>query len=222
MANHIYNLQQESNRRCYYLNNAGNKIYVKRKACKCHKNKEIYGNLRSEVLVDKGIYVVSYNELYEQPNWLTYTVSEQLKTADRKGMYFYKETGIHTSDDEDYVQNPWDKGHLAPAAAFSDTYDHLKTTFSYLNCSMQWDALNRGQWAELEAQERKWSVQYGDIKVKIELIFEADHLIRSTGVHVPTGFWKHLTFPDQSKKCYYFPNEDVPYQWDHYLKTCNE
>ena len=36
---------------------------------------------------------------------------------------------------------------------------------------MQLDRLNQGEWAELEAQVRKWSKQYGDIDVKIELVF---------------------------------------------------
>ena len=70
-------------------------------------------------------------------------------------MNFYKESDIYTSDNADYTKNPWDKGHLAPAAAFSDSYTNLKNTFSFLNCSMQIDQLNQGEWAELEAQVRK-------------------------------------------------------------------
>ena len=135
-------------------------------------------------------------------------------------MNFYKEADIHTSDNADYTKNPWDKGHLAPAAAFSDSYTNLKTTFSFLNCSMQLDRLNQGEWAELEAQVRKWSKQYGDIDVKIELVFAANHQVRNTGVHIPTGFWKHLTFPDNTKKCFYFPNEDAIYNWDRYEQNC--
>ena len=76
---------------------------------------------------------------------------------------------------------------------------------------MQLDRLNQGEWSEREAQLRKWSKQYGDIDVKIELVFDADHQVRNTGVYIPTGFWKHLTFPDDSKKYFYFPNEDTLY-----------
>ena len=65
---------------------------------------------------------------------------------------------------------------------------------------MQLDRLNQGEWSEIEAQLRKWSKQYGDIDVKIELVFDADHQVRNTGVYIPTGFWKHLTFPDNTKK----------------------
>ena len=29
--------------------------------------------------------------------------------------------GVKTSDNADYYKNEWDKGHLAPAATFSDS-----------------------------------------------------------------------------------------------------
>ena len=178
---------------CYYLTVSGNnKSYVNKSECKYDSTNitddNSQENLRSGVIIDKGIYTVSYNEIYEQPNWLTYTVSNRAKNVDRGRMNFYKESDIHTSDNADYTKNPWDKGHLAPAADFSDSYKNLKTTFSFLNCSMQLDRLNQGEWAELEAQVRKWSKQYGDIDVKIELFFASDHQIRNTGVHIPTGF----------------------------------
>ena len=149
---------------CYYLTAAGNKSYVDKSECKCGASSpaedSTQGDLRSVVIVDKGIYTVSYNEIYEQPNWLTYTVSNRVKNANRGSMNFYREAEVHTSDHADYIKNSWDKGHLAPAAAFSDSYTNLKTTFSFLNCSMQLDKLNQGEWAELEAQVRKWSKQY--------------------------------------------------------------
>ena len=63
---------------------------------------------------------------------------------------------------------------------------------------MQLNRLNQGEWAELEAQVRKWSKQYGDIDVKIKLHFSTDHQVRNTGVHIPTGFWKYLTFPNDT------------------------
>ena len=224
VAGNEQKLYQGSQGGCYYLTASGNKSYVNKSECNCGSSSKEENsnqiNLRSAVIVDKGIYTVSYNEIYEQPNWLTYTVSNRAKNVDRGSMNFYEETGIHTSDNADYNKNPWDKGHLAPAAAFSDSYTNLKTTFSFLNCSMQLDRLNQGEWAELEAQVRKWSKQYGYIDVKIELYFAADHQVRNTGVHIPTGFWKYLTFPNDTKKCFYFPNEDSIYNWDRYEQKC--
>ena len=182
-------------------------------------NKPVWGTCpKTSIIIDKGVYTVSYNEAYEQPNWVKYTVNNRPKNVDRGGMDFYKENGVLTSDDDDYYNNPWDKGHLAPAAAFSDTYDNLYSTFSFLNCAMQIDNLNRGEWRELEQQVRGWSVN-SSIDVEIELVFGDE--VRSTGVRLPIGFWKRLTFSDGSKKCFYFPNTNTDRNWDQYQVNCN-
>ena len=177
--------------------------------------------LRDAVIIDKGIYTVSYNELFEQPNWIEYEVSNRPKNVDRGNMDFYLESGIKTSDNADYYKNPWDKGHLAPAATFSDSQENLRKTFSFINCAMQIDDLNRGEWAELEQEVRDLSALLGTIKVRIELVFDPGHEIRETGVHVPTGFWKKLTFPSGKKECYFFLNAPPNKNWDMYLKDCN-
>lgn len=163
---------------------------------------------RTELLVYKETYVVSYNELYEQPNWVVYVVQDKPNTVSRKGMNFFKEAGIKTSDNGDYYKNIWDKGHLAPAADFSDTENNLKSTFSYLNCSLQHEKLNRGQWKILESQVRHWVDSIGPIKVIDELEFQKEHIILDTGGHVPNGFTKHVVFPDNNLKCFYFKNEN--------------
>ena len=135
-------------------------------------------------------------------------------------MDFYVPKGVHTSDNNDYRNNVWDKGHMAPAAAFTDTKENLKTTFSYLNCSLQFDKLNRGAWRELEAQERVWAKRYGTLKVRIVLHFEKDHLILPTGGHVPNGYWKHITFPNGNRECFYFPNSTPTKHWSEYEIQC--
>ena len=211
---------------CYYVNSNGNNTYVDRSLCTCSNSSAsstptTTNSNRTEVLITKSIYTISYNELYEQPNWITYISSNRPKLVDRGSMDFHLENGIHTSDDADYANNEYDKGHLAPAASFSDTYDNLYQTFSYVNCTMQKDDLNRTEWAQLETQERNWTSTLGDISVKIELIFNSGHEVRSTGVHVPSGFKKSLTFKDGSKKCYYFPNVSPTKNWDQYQISCN-
>src|SRR6056300_1975298 len=89
--------------------------------------------LREEVIVENQVFKVWYNEVYEQPMRLIYTSTNRQKGVDRGSMNFYKEDDVHTSDNADYYRNVWDKGHLAPAATYSDTMKNLKLTFSYLN-----------------------------------------------------------------------------------------
>ena len=173
------------------------------------------------LLVSNNIFQISYNEKYEQPNWVKYTVRDIVKNADRDGIEFYTVDSIYTSDDQDYYSNRWDRGHMAPAGSFNDSYENLYSTFSYLNVALQYDDLNRGTWVQLEEQVRQWADELGDIDIEIYLEFDPSHIILDTGAHVPTAFFKYVIFPDGSKRCYYFPNSTPDKSWHEYEIECN-
>ena len=179
-----------------------------------------FGQDRTDVRIKNNVFSVSYNETLEQPNWVEYEVRNITKKFDRGSMDFYTPKNVYTSDNEDYKNNVWDKGHMAPAAAFTDTKENLKTTFSYLNCSLQFDKLNRGAWRELEAQERAWAKQFGTLKVRIVLHFKPNHLVLPTGGHIPNGYWKLITFPNGNRECFYFPNSVPKKHWSEYEIQC--
>ena len=173
------------------------------------------------LLVSNNIFQISYNEKYEQPNWVKYTVRDIVKNADRDGIEFYTVDSIYTSDDEDYYSNRWDRGHMAPAGSFNDSYENLYSTFSYINVALQYDDLNRGVWVDLEEQVRQWADELGDIDIEIYLEFGSSHIVLDTGAHVPTAFYKHVIFPEGTKRCYYFPNSTPDKSWQEYEIDCN-
>ena len=173
------------------------------------------------LLVSNNIFQNTYNEKYEQPNWVKYTVRDIIKNADRAGIQFYTVDSIYTSDDDDYYSNRWDRGHMAPAGSFNDSFENLYSTFSYINVALQYDDLNRGVWVELEDQVRKWADNFGDINIEIYLEFDSSHIVLDTGAHVPTAFYKYVIFPDGTKKCYYFPNSTPDKSWQEYEIDCN-
>ena len=184
-------------------------------------SKQIDRNKIDSILVTTNIFEISYNEIFEQPNWVKYTVRDIVKNADRDGMNFYTVDSIYTSDDNDYFSNRWDRGHMTPAGSFNDSYENLYSTFTYLNVALQYDDLNRGAWVDLEEQIRKWADEFGDIGVEIYLEFDSNHIILDTGAHVPSAFYKYVNFPDESKKCYYFPNISPNKSWSEYEVDCN-
>ena len=173
------------------------------------------------ILVTTNIFQISYNEIFEQPNWVKYTVRDIVKNADRDGMNFYTVDSIYTSDDNDYYSNRWDRGHMAPAGSFNDSYENLYSTFTYLNVALQYDDLNRGVWVDLEEQVRSWADDQGDIEIEIYLEFDSNHIILNTGAHVPTAFYKYVSFPDGTKRCYYFPNTTPDKVWQDYEIDCS-
>jgi len=159
---------------------------------------------RSNVLVKTPIFTVNYSEVYQQPLKVEYQVLCPRGTASRKGMNFYTNDSIITSDDRDYVNNIYDKGHLAPAADFNCNLEMLYATFSYLNCALQNQYLNRGTWRILEEHERKLALS--DPKTRVQIVLEYKNPIKlPTGATVPSGFYKKITSGGKVYM-YYFPN----------------
>lgn len=154
------------------------------------------------------IFDVVYSEFYEQPLFLSYTVECPTGTASRSGMNFYKVEGIHTSDNDDYKDNPYDKGHLAPAAAFNCDREVLKMTFSYLNCALQHEGLNRGPWKELERFERDLAKVFEQVSVEITVNFTEELQRVPGGAAIPTSFTKIIRF-DGKSIAFVFPNENI-------------
>lgn len=171
-------------------------------------------DLRESVEVVTPIFKVLYSETKEQPLSLTYKSSNRPKNVDRGSMDFYKEVKIHTSDDDDYFNNVWDKGHIAPAASFSDSYNNLKQTFSFLNCVLQNQYLNRGEWSKLEAQERIWD-DNEELNITVDIIFSDS--ILPTGANIPSKFIKHIEFSQSDYfRCFEFNNEKPVNSWNEY------
>ena len=155
------------------------------------------------------IYTVEYSEKLEQPVSLTYFSINRPKNVSRGSMNFYKVAGTKTSDDADYYKNPYDKGHLAPAATFSDSPENLYLTFSYENCALQHKRLNRYLWKYLEAEEREWDDDQ-ELMVTIDVKFSDS--ILPTGATLPSKFIKHIKFLHENRYlCYEFENSgDLP------------
>ena len=160
------------------------------------------------IIVENDIFKVRYSERLEQPLEIWYRVQCPYGDASRSGMDFYKVSGIKTSDNDDYVNNEWDKGHLAPAAAFNCDKETLKKTFSYLNCALQHEGLNRGPWKELEEFERGLAKISDDVLVHIIVVFSELPSTVPGGATIPSAFIKEITF-NGIVYSFLFPNENV-------------
>lgn len=171
--------------------------------------------------IKKSIFDVKYSENYEQPIALRYRSTNRPTNVNRAGLDFYTEKGIKTSDALDYRANNYDKGHLAPAATFSDSDANLKATFTYLNCAMQDQDLNRGEWRLLEEQERKWDDKE-PLTIIVTLKFDNPVKRIAANAAIPSFMYKHIYF-EKSKKwqCYSFKNEKPLIGWEHHLIKCD-
>jgi endonuclease G len=176
--------------------------------------------LRDSVKVTNDVFSVIYSEKLEQPIWLKYRSTNRPTNVNRGSMDFYSEKLIKTSDNEDYKNNIYDKGHIAPAATFSDNMENLKQTFSYLNSTLQDQYLNRGEWRLLEEQERKWD-DLESLTVIVKVFFDETSKKLPTGATVPSYFQKHIYFEKQKKwKCFVFLNEKPKFAWEQLEMVC--
>jgi endonuclease G len=176
--------------------------------------------LRDSVKVTNNVFSVIYSEKLEQPIWLKYRSTNRPTNVNRGSMDFYGEKLIKTSDNEDYKNNIYDKGHIAPAATFSDEMENLKQTFSYLNSALQDQYLNRGEWRLLEEQERKWD-DSESLTVIVKVFFDKTSKKLPTGATVPSYFQKHIYFEKQKKwKCFVFLNEKPKFAWEQLEMVC--
>ena len=165
-----------------------------------------FSQLRDSVYVKTDIYEVMYSETLEQPLWVKYQVQCTGAGASRKGMDFYTVKDVKTSDAKDYEKNEWDKGHVAPAADFNCTKEMLYKTFSYLNCTLQHEKLNRVHWRLLEDYERLLAYVEGPVNVEVKVIFDKTPKRVPTGAAIPMAFQKTIITKTKTIK-FYFKNE---------------
>ena len=165
------------------------------------------------IRVKNNVFEVLYSQKLEQPLWLKYRSTNRPTNVNRGSMDFYTEKNIKTSDANDYAKNIYDKGHLAPAASFSDNMENLKQTFSYLNCMMQDQYQNRGEWRLLEEQERKWD-DTENLTVIIKVFFDKVPKRVPTNAAIPSHMQKHIYFEKSKKwRCFVFLNEKPKFKW---------
>ncbi len=184
-------------------------------------NFSVFGQKADEVRVKNGVFEVLYSQSLEQPIWIKYRSTNRPTNVNRGTMDFYKEPNVKTSDADDYKANIYDKGHGAPAATFSDNMENLKQTFSYLNCILQDQYLNRGEWRLLEEQERRWD-DTENLSVLITVHFDNPVKRIPTNAAIPSHLEKHIYFEKSGKwKCFVFLNQKPKFKWEQLEKICN-
>lgn len=164
--------------------------------------------------IETEIFTSIYDESFQQPVLVEYTVfcNPSSPTYERAGISFKSYPGLKASSSSDYKDNVYDKGHMAPANTFACKKDWLVQTFSYANCALQHQGLNRGTWAALERFERNLAGVHDEIQVHIEIFFSDKWTTNSDPARIPSSFVKSITWKEDGKEktiSFDFPNEDT-------------
>ncbi len=158
------------------------------------KNFELPYIIKNDVVIKHLGFTLSYNEKYEQANWVAYELTgmETEKVVGRSNN-FQTDNKVQTgsADDNDYKNSGYDRGHLAPAADMGWSAKAMDESFYYSNMSPQLPGFNRGIWKRLEEQVRSWAIDNNAIYVVTGPVLTPNlPTIGSDKVAVPEYYYK--------------------------------
>lgn len=145
-------------------------------------------------IVNHKYFSLSYNEPYEQAEWVFYRLDKSQLTAEiRKRPFFIYDPKVITksADWRNYNGSGYDRGHLCPAGDRRFSEEAYNETFYTSNITPQDKHFNAGVWNRLEQQTRFWAKEYGTVFVITGGILE-DNLptIGNEAVAVPQYYYK--------------------------------
>lgn len=167
------------------------------------------------VIIDHNYYSLSYNERYEQAEWVAYEMKKAYLTYDdRKRPYFIEDPLVRTksADWKNYRGSGFDRGHLCPAGDMRFSESAYNQTFYTSNISPQENAFNGGIWNRLEQKVRYWTKAYGSVFVVTGGVLENGlEEIGEEDVAVPRYFYKIIAKGDVDNLevlAFLMPHED--------------
>jgi endonuclease G, mitochondrial len=147
-----------------------------------------------ESIIKHVAYTLSYNEAFEQANWVAYELTrEETNPVVKRYNRFMTDPAVSTgtASSKDYTKSGFDTGHLAPAGDMAWSATSMKECFYYSNMSPQYPSFNRGIWKQLEEQVRNWAEEYASIYIVTGPVLEKGlPTIGPDEVAVPKYFYK--------------------------------
>ena len=110
----------------------------------------------------------------------------------------------------DYKGNPYDRGHLVPAADNRTDQEQMSESFYLSNMIPQTQNNNRGIWRILELGVRNTALT-NDIYVVSGTIYDEGYIVIGDGLGVPTRIWKVIYNSTNNEAiAFLFPNDAIP------------
>ncbi|OXA92874.1 DNA/RNA non-specific endonuclease [Flavobacterium hercynium] len=166
-------------------------------------------------VVKHQYYTLSYNEEFEQAEWVAYELKkEYLKNGKYKRPFFIEDPKVVTgsADWRNYKKSGYDKGHLCPAADMGFDEKAYNDTFYTSNVSPQRHDFNSGIWNRIEQKTRYWADKHNDIYVVTGGVLKnTDKKIGTENVAVPKYFYKIIVAKSGKEHkaiAFLVPNQD--------------
>jgi len=150
----------------------------------------------SNQIVKHDYFTLSYNEKYEQAEWVAYELKKSyVRSSNFDRPYFIEDPKVKTgsADWRNYKKSGYDKGHLCPAGDMEFAINAYNDTFFTSNISPQTHDFNGGVWNRLEQKVRYWATKYDGVYVITAGVLKPNlKTIGQEHVLVPNYFYKIL------------------------------
>ncbi|MDT7829276.1 DNA/RNA non-specific endonuclease [Pricia sp. S334] len=180
-------------------------------------------------VVEHSYYTLSYNEPYEQAEWVAYLLKKShLTQDDRERPFFIEDPKVKTksADWRNYKGSGYDRGHLCPAGDRRFSEQAYNETFYTSNISPQDRDFNAGVWNRLELQIRAWARRYGELFIVTGGVLEPGlKEIGEEGVDVPKFYYKVIARgnPDEPEVlAFLLPGRESSRPLSHFMVTVDE
>lgn len=151
---------------------------------------------KDEQIIKHKYYTLSYNEEYEQANWVAYILTNNnlVKNVKRTNKFIEdRKVNTGSASSSDYKKSGYDRGHLLPAADMTFDITAMSETFYYSNMSPQKPGFNRGIWKKLESKVRRLVQEYDTVWVVTGPVFTSSMVfIGDNHLAVPNYYYKTL------------------------------
>jgi endonuclease G len=165
--------------------------------------------VQHEVILCKSAFIVSYNTVKKNPNYVSYILSGRAGVESVERVYDFMADpqllSTEQASDVDYLYSGYDRSHLIAWADFLTLNEALESNF-FTNITPMTAELNRGLWLSLEIKARDWSIMLGDLNV-IAGVIAGDEVIGNE-VNVPGYLYKIIFEANtNSLAVFLFPNQ---------------
>lgn len=184
---------------------------------------------KSEIILNRKGYTVSYNKENKNPNWVAWHLTSEHADGEYKRIGDYQEdTEVPKprATKEDYGRTRWSHGHMCPAGDNKWDAEAIKESNLLTNICPQDRGLNSGLWNVIERDCRKWVRKYGDLYIVCGPVFlNSEHeVIGKNKVVVPEAFFKVILCLNPKPKAigYIIRNNEGKKKRDLYINTVDE
>lgn len=165
-------------------------------------------------IIDNEFIVMCYDYQKKAVKAVSYTLAGDLMNEANinERPSFYVEKKLKPKDrisSTDYTNSGYDKGHMAPDAAFDWSDESLEAVYTLANIIPQAPQVNRRSWAKLERYVRDKAEELGQLNV-VNVVKYGERS-RRMGKHkmaISKGYYKILYNEDENyEACFYYSNK---------------